>query len=218
LNNAAPRTMVRPLLWDIALNATIPAALYLFAKHFISPSELSALLWAATFPLLKSAYDLTKRHALDPVALLILLGLVTSIVAVLFGGTARLLLIRESLFTGAFGLACLASLLFPRPIMFYFGRYFMAGRDAQKRETFNARWRNPIARRAHRLVTATWGFVYVGEFVLRVVLVYNLPAAIVLAVAPFLTGLATVGAIVWTFWYAYRVRDRMDALAKTGTA
>ena len=206
--------MITSLLWDIALNATIPAALYFFAKHFISPSELTALLWATGFPLLKSAYGLTKRRELDPVALLILLGLAASVIAVLFGGNPHLLLIRESFFTGAFGLACLISLMLPRPIMFYFGRYFMAGRDAQRRDTFNARWQDPAVRRAHRLVTVTWGLVYVGEFVLRIAFVYNFPAPVVLAIAPFSTGLATVGTIGWTFWYAHRVRNRIEAVAK----
>ena len=210
--------MITSLLWDIALNATIPAALYFFAKHFISRSELTALFWATSFPLLKSVYGLTKRRELDPVALLILLGLAASTVAVLFGGDPHLLLIRESFFTGAFGLACLISLILPRPIMFYFGRYFMAGRDTQKRDTFNARWQNPVVRRAHRLVTVTWGLVYVGEFVLRIALAYNLPAPVVLAIAPFSTGLVTVGTIVWTFWYAYRIRNRIDAVAKKGAA
>lgn len=210
--------MITALLWDIALNATIPAALYFFAKRFISPSELTALLWATSFPLLKSVYGLTKRRELDPVSLLILLGLAASVAAVLFGGDPHLLLIRESFFTGAFGLACLVSLILPRPIMFYFGRYFMAGRDAQKRDTFNARWKDPAVRRAHRLVTVTWGLVFVGEFVLRVALVYNLPPPMVLSISPFLTGLVTVGTIVWTFWYAHKVRNHIALVAKKGEA
>lgn len=216
MTSATPQSTVRSLAWDIALNATIPAALYLSAKRFFAASEVSALLWATTFPLAKSGYDLTRRRDLDPVALLVLLGLVTSLIAVVVGGDSRLLLIRESFFTGAFGLACLVSLLLPRPLMFYFGRHFMAGPDEQRRETFNARWNNPVVRRAHRLVTVVWGLVYTGEFVLRVVLVYRLPAAVVLAVTPFLTGLATVGTIIWTFWYAYRVRDRISEAVTKG--
>ena len=82
----------------------------------------------------------------------------------------------------------------------------------------NARWHNPAVRRAHRLVTVTWGLVYVGEFFLRLALVYHLPAPVVLAVTPFLTGLATVGAIIWTFWYASRIRRRISAAARKDAA
>ena len=132
----------------------------------------------------------------------------TSIIALFIGGDPRILLIRESLFTAGFGVACLASLLFPRPVMFYFGRYFFAGNDPEKRKVFDSRWHNPIIRRGHRLITTVWGFVYTGEFVLRLILVYTLSAAVVLAVTPFLLGSATIVTVMWTFRYAYRLRDR----------
>jgi hypothetical protein len=210
-DRTAYRPIIRGLAWDIALNATIPVACYYLAKQLISPSELTALTAATIFPICKSIYDPIRRHELDPVALLVLLGIAASIVALLFGGDTRLLLIRESFLTGLFGVACLISLLFPRPIMFYFGRYFMAGKDPQKRETFNAGWKNAIARRAHRLVTALWGLVFLGEFVLRVILVYNLPAPTVIVLSPIVLNLATILLIIWTFLYASRIRKRVSS-------
>jgi hypothetical protein len=145
------------------------------------------------------------------VALLILLGVACSAVALLLSGDQRMLLIRESFFTGAFGVACLVSLAFPRPMMFYFGRYFMAGRDAERRRLFESRWQISAARRAHRLVTTVWGLVFVGEFISRVLLVYTVRPTVVLSVAPIVTGFATIGTIVWTFRYAARVRDTLPA-------
>jgi hypothetical protein len=93
--------------------------------------------------------------------------------------------------------------------MFYFGRHFMAGKDPEKRKVFDARWQNATARRAHRLVTVVWGLVYVAEFIARVAMVYRMPAAAVLVISPFLLGLATMATIIWTFWYAQRVRSRI---------
>ena len=205
----ATRPIVVALAWDIALNATIPVACYVLAKRFYSATELTALIIATVFPLIKSGVDFTRRRELDPVAVLVLLGLATSILAIFLGGDARVLLIRESFFTGAFGIACLVSLRFPRPIMFYFGRYFMAGQDPHKREIFDAQWANPVARRAHRLITLVWGLVYVGEFTVRVVLVYRASAAVVLVIAPFLLGVTTIVTVIWTFWFADRVRARL---------
>ncbi len=205
------RHIVRSLAWDLALNATIPVACYVLAKRYISSSEMTALLFATAFPTLKSIYDLLRHHEADPVTVLVLLGIVTSIVALWFGGGARVLLIRESFFTGAFGIACLVSLLFPRPIMFYFGRHFMAGRDPEQRRIFESRWQYPSARRAHRLVTAVWGVVYVGEFCLRVALAFALPTAIALVLAPTLLGVATIATIIWTFRYARNVRAGIPA-------
>jgi hypothetical protein len=208
--NSAHKSLIVSLVWDIALNATIPVVCYFLAKRFVSPSELTALIFAIAFPLFKSANDLIRNRQLDPVAVLVLLGIVTSIMSLFLGGDPRILLIRESFFTGAFGVACLISLIFPRPIMFYFGRFFMAGKDPQKRETFNARWQNPIVRRGHRLVTLVWGVVYVGEFLVRIILVYSLPAPVVLIVSPFIIGFATIFTIIWTFWHAKKIRERIS--------
>ena len=208
---APQRPVVVALAWDIVLNATIPVGCYYLSKRFVSPSELTALLLATAFPTLKSAYDLVRHHEIDPVAVLVLLGIATSVLALFLGGDPRILLIRESLFTGAFGIFCLVSLAFPRPIMYYFGRHFMVGRDPVRRATFDARSATPDGRRAHRLVTMVWGLVYAGEFVLRVVLVYTLSAPVVLVISPILLGLATIGTIVWTFRYAETVRERVSA-------
>jgi hypothetical protein len=202
------RPIIYSLAWDIALNATIPVVCYYLSKAVISPSELTALLIATAFPTLKSVYDLMRHRGINPVSVLVLLGILTSIIALFIAGDPRILLIRESVFTGAFGLTCLASLLFPRPIMFYFGRYFMAGNDPEKRKVFDSGWHNQIIRRGHRLITTVWGLVYVGEFIIRVILVYTLTAAVVLAVTPFLLGSATIATIVWTFRYAYWLRDQ----------
>jgi hypothetical protein len=59
----------------------------------------------------------------------------------------------------------------------------------------------------HRMITAAWGVAYVGEFIIRVVMVFTLPAAVVLIVSPIILTIATVGAIAATFAYvrhAYR--------------
>ncbi len=97
-NAARPR--LRGALTDIALNAAIPLLLYRLAKRYLAASEVGALTCAAAFPLGKSAWDVTRRQRLDPVAMVVLLGILGSGAGVLLGGTPRLLLLRESLFTG----------------------------------------------------------------------------------------------------------------------
>jgi hypothetical protein len=193
------------LAWDIAVDTAIPLGTYLIATNVASTSEFSALAWATAFPILRSVYGLVRRREASPVALLVLLGLVVSIAALLVGGDPRILLIRESFVTGAFGVACLISLAFPRPIMFYFGRYFMTRGDPLRRTRFEERLRFPSARRAHRIVTAVWGLVYTAEFAVRTVLVYRVPATVVIALSPVMIGTATMLTIMWTFRYARRV-------------
>jgi hypothetical protein len=62
--------------------------------------------------------------------------------------------------TGAFGGFCLLSLRCPRPVMFYFSRYFIVGKDPQGRAAFEARAQKPIFRRGIQLVTAIWGVLW----------------------------------------------------------
>jgi hypothetical protein len=151
--SASSKPIVLSLAWDIALNASIPTACYFVSKWFVSSSEVTALLIATTYPALKSIYDLLRQRELNPVTVTVLLGIVAGLFAFLLGGDPRMLLIRESLFTGAFGIFCLISLGFPRPVMFYFSRYFIAGKDPERRAIFEARARNPTFRRGIQLVT-----------------------------------------------------------------
>ncbi len=203
------RPPILPIIWDIALNVVIPMARYRLSKLYLSPSELTALLLASIYPLLKSLHDVLRRRELDPVSVVVLLGIGSGIAALLFTGSYRILLLRESLFTFVLGLACLGSLPLPsRPLMFYFGRVFATGNDPVRRAEFDASWQYPAARRTHRVITLVWGLLFVAEFAFRAVLIYTVSPATVLAVSPVVLGTATALVIVWTFRYAARARRR----------
>jgi hypothetical protein len=59
-------------------------------------------------------------------------------------------------------------------------------------------------------VTLVWDLVYVGEFLVRIILVYSLPAPVVLIVSPFIIGFTTIFTIIWMFWYAKKIRERIS--------
>jgi hypothetical protein len=206
-----PRPPLGGIVWGIVLNAVVPVILYKLSKRYFSPSELTALMVATTFPIGKSIFDVARRGQVDPISIVVLLGIATDGFALLFGGSPRLLLVRESLFTGAFGLACFISLLLPRPLMFYFGRYFMAGTDPQRQARFNSAWQFPEVRFSHRLITSVWGSALLGELILRIILIYNVSSATVLIVSPILIGTLTIATMIWTFRYGHRVRLRTIA-------
>ncbi len=202
------RPSVRPMMVEMAIDAGIPFGCYWLSMHYFSRSEVVALLVASIFPTLKSLYGVLRRRELDPISVLILAGLLFGLAAMLVGGGATLLLVRESLFTGAFGLACLVSLLFRsrRPVMFYFGRFFAAGSDPVRRARFDQLWQYASFRRVQRIMTLVWGLVFVGEFTVRVVLIYTVSPAAVLAVSPIVLGSATLLTVLWTVSYAARAR------------
>ena len=198
----------RGFLLDIALNAFVPFVLYKLSKRYISPSELTALIVATTFPLIKSIFDVAKHRQLDPVSVIVLLGIAASALALVAGGSPKILLLRESLFGVAFGVACFASLLLPRPMMFYFGRHFLAGNDTLKRRGYKLSWTLPEVRFNNRLITVVWGSVYLGECAIRMALIWLLPVAWVLVISPMLLGGLTLVTIVWTFRRARRAREQ----------
>lgn len=206
------RSAFRRFLLDIALNAIIPAVLYKLSKRYVSPSEFTALVAATGFPLLKSIFDLALHRELDPISVVVLLAIAASAVALLAGGSARILLMRESLFGAVFGIACFVSLLLPRPMMFYFGRHFLAGNDPLKRRGYELSWTLPEVRFNNRLITVVWGGVYLGEFAIRLALIWLVPVAWVLVISPVLLGSLTFVTIVWTFRRARRARE--EALPK----
>ncbi len=206
------RKAFRGFLLDIALNAIVPLILYRLSKRYISPSEFTALALATTFPLARSVFDLVKRRQLDPISVIVLLGIVASGLALLARGSPKLLLMRESFFGGLFGTACFASLLLPRPLMFYFGRHFLAGKDPLKRRRYELSWTLPEVRFNNRLITIVWGSVFLGDFAGRLILIWLLPPAWVLVISPILFGSVILATTAWTFRRARRARE--EALPK----
>jgi uncharacterized membrane protein len=69
-----------------------------------------------------------------------------------FGGDPRILLIRESLVTGVLGIACLVSLLLPKPLIFYF---------APPNAAFYQLWQYPSFKRYMTLMTIAWGIFFI---------------------------------------------------------
>jgi len=202
------------LLRSIALNAFIPLALYRLTKRYVSGSDVVALIVAGLFPLGESILSVTRTRVLDPIAVLVFLGILVSMAGLALGGGVKLLLIRESFFTGALGIACFASLLLPRPLMFYFGRHFVGGQDPERVAQFNASWQRPYFRYVNRLITVVWGVAYTTEFLARVALVYTLPPSVVLVISPIVLGGVTIATIVWTFAYIRFAARRGEAMRK----
>src|SRR2546429_3028279 len=65
------------IAWGVVLNAVVPVILYKVSKRYYSPSEFAALVMAALFPLGKGTFDLIRHRRLDPIAVVVLLGITT---------------------------------------------------------------------------------------------------------------------------------------------
>ena len=202
-------TMVRGLLLDTLL----PWAVYSAATHWFGLGAAPALMLSSAVPMIDAARSLRRHGSVNPVAMLVSVGIVASIIAMLLGGSAQLLLLRESLVTALVGLACFASLFTRRPLMFFFMRHFVAGNDADKLRYFNEGIARASFLRAARTVTAVWGGAFLLEFAVRAWLVFHCSAAVVLLLSPVLMNGMIGAAIAWNVWYGKRQKAAAEQQA-----
>src|SRR5579863_9226733 len=80
------------LVRSIVLNAFIPYLLYILSKKYLSPSEIEALSIASLFPIVDSIVDFIRHRRFDLIAIITLLSIVVSIIAIFLGGSPKLLL------------------------------------------------------------------------------------------------------------------------------
>ena len=198
------RRMLTP---NMLLNAVVPAVLYYVLTANGMPS-FNALVVVAVFPVLGIVYGLVRTHHIDAVGALVLAFIVAGLVTSLISGDERFLLLKESLITSLFGVVCLVSLLFPRPVMFYFGRSFSAAGDAEAGKRYDALWQYPRFRRTNRVLTIGWGCGYLAEAALRLLLLAILPITVFLAVSQVLALGVTALLMLWTVRYVRGARQQ----------
>ncbi|MFB7053654.1 VC0807 family protein [Streptomyces vinaceus] len=188
----------------IGLNVVAPIITY-NQLHDHGWSEFGALLVSGAWPVLDSAISLAWRRKLDEFAIVTLVFLViTAVVSLVGAHSARALLIKDSGVTGLFGALCLATLLAPRPLMFYFGRKFATDGTPESTAWWNGLWQYDGFRRTMTVMTTVWGVAYLAEAAVRVGLAYLLPTDTMVVVSPVLIY-GTLGLLaLWTARYAKR--------------
>jgi hypothetical protein len=197
------------VLPSLVIDGLLPFLTYLLLTSYVPHlSQVVALGLSATFPTVNGLATIVRRRHLDILGAVVLVGIAVSILATLVGGDPKLLLIRESFVTGALGMVCLTSFVWPRPLMFYIGRQFSVGEDPVKIADFNALWQYPRARATFRVMTIVWAIGWLSEFALRVVMVWTLSIPEVLAISPIVFNGITIGLIAWTIAYGRRRRQR----------
>jgi hypothetical protein len=92
----------RSVLWNAVFDGLGPYLVY----RLVSPhtSLLVALAWTMLPPGISNLVTLVRRRRPDIIGLIVIAGIAVGLLLFLLGGSARLLLIRESFITGAIGL------------------------------------------------------------------------------------------------------------------
>lgn len=204
-------TMIKALAPMVVVDVVLPLATYFLLRE-TGMGSFWAYLISGVWPLLKLIVGVARTRHVDAFSVLILIFIVLGAVTALVTGDVRTLLVRDSITTGGFGLVCLISLLFARPLLFYIGRTFATDGSPAGYAWWNGLWQYPTFRSSQRVITAMWGIAYVAESILRIVLAYtidNLDAVIlIMNIVPFVV---LAGLIFATIKIATRTREGADA-------
>jgi hypothetical protein len=194
---------------ELAVNLLLPWLAYkLAAPHW---GETGGLIASAVPPVLWSIVELARFRRVDALSLIVLIGIALSIGAMALGGSPRMLLLRESLVSGAIGVAFLLSLPMRRPLVFYLARATIAREVAGGAERMDALWHErPFLAVSMRTMTAVWGIGLTCETALRSWMAWTWPVERFLVVSPFIGYGIYGGLLLWTLWYRKALQRRVS--------
>ncbi|NML32228.1 VC0807 family protein [Paraburkholderia antibiotica] len=205
---------IRPgFLLELVVNFLLPWLAYRLARPHVG--ETGALIASAVPPLVWSAIELVRFRRVDALSAMVIVGIVLSIGAMALGGSPRMLLLRESLVSGAVGVAFLLSLPMRRPLIFYLARATVAREMEGGAAHFEALWRErPGLASAMRMMTLVWGVGLTAETALRAWMALTWPIERFLVVSPFIGYGIYAGLGLWTLWYRKTMRRSVEASAQ----
>jgi hypothetical protein len=203
------RTNGGHILVEALVNFILPFVIYSYAEAPLG--EVRALLASSAPPIAWSLVEFARNRRVDALSILVLAGIALSLLAMLGGGGAKFLQLREKLVTGAIGLAFLVSALIGKPLVYELARANMRRKSEGEAQQFEALQVHAGFRRTMTVMTLVWGLGLVADVAVGVALVFTLSIRTYLIVNPVLSY-GTMGALtLWTFLYGQRARRHGEA-------
>lgn len=201
----------KSIIISILINAILPLITYKILINHI-PS-ITALIISTTIPIIDNIYHIIKEKKIDIFASLIILGFIVGIISMLFGGSQKLLLIRQSYITAVIGIIFLTSMFFPKPMVYYLAKKFINSQDKyvkNNKSTIDEKWKNPHFRFSMKFLTFIWGICFVLEAVCNISLVFILSISKYMLISP-LVSYAFIGCAVFiTFFYRKKIKSKVS--------
>ena len=209
------KEIIRGIVITLLINGAVPFVVYEVLRSHMS--SIAALSIATVIPLIDNLFSFIKRRKMDVFAVFMLVSFLLGIIMMCIGGSERLLLIRESFVTGILGIIFLGSLLFSRPLIFYFAIRFTVGNDPDKTSAFADNWQYAYFRFVLRLMTVVWGLALLGESAVRSILVFKLSVTQFLVVSNFVMYGFIGAAIVFTVIYRKHSQKKFKEIISNKT-
>jgi len=200
------RTNGANVLVEALVNFILPFVIYSYAQAPLG--DVRALLASSAPPIAWSLVEFARHRRVDALSVLVVAGIVLSLLAMIGGGGAKFLQLRENLVTGIIGLAFLGSALIGKPLIYQLARASMRRKSEGEAQEFEALQVHAGFRRTMTVMTLVWGLGLLANVAVSVALVFALSIRTYLIVGP-IVGYATMGALtLWTFLYGQRARRR----------
>ena len=200
------RTNGAHVLVEALVNFILPFAIYSYAEAPLG--DVRALLASSAPPIAWSLVEFARHRRVDALSVLVVAGIVLSLLAMIGGGGAKFLQLRENLVTGIIGLVFLGSALIGKPLIYQLARASMRRKSEGEAQEFEALQVHAGFRRTMTVMTLVWGLGLLANVAVSVALVFALTIRTYLIVGP-IVGYATMGALtLWTFLYGQRARRR----------
>lgn len=204
---SALRRRLLPVVIEILVNVVLPLMIY----DRVAPlkGDFWGLIASSVPPVLWSLGEFLWQRRIDALSLLVLLGIALSLLAMLGGGSARMLQLREHLVTALIGLIFLGSAAIRRPLIYQLARAQMHRQaNGEALAAFDGMRERPAFKRTMMVMTVVWGLGLLLSAALACLLILWLSVHDTLIALPILSY-TTMGALsLWTVLYVRRARRR----------
>jgi hypothetical protein len=159
-----------PLLLDVA----VPLGSYYLMRHF-GVAMVTALAVSGLLPAIRVVWSVVRERTADGLALAVLTLTAVGIPLAFVTGSAKVLLIKDSLGTGPLGVWLIISALIAKPAMANGMRAFLARTEGSARAWTELTAGSREFQACLQAATTVWGVGFILECVVRVALVLVLP-------------------------------------------
>lgn len=181
----------------MALDVVLPIAAYYVLHSLFGVDDVLALTVGGLLSGVRVLYTVLRDRKVDGFALFVMALFAVGLALAFVTGDARFVLAKESFGSGVAGLIILGTCLLGSPFTYHATRRFVAGGDAAKLESMRLLYATSTVYRAiHMRLSLVWGVGLLLEAALRVVLIYQLPVAAMVAISPVLQIVAIGGLLV----------------------
>ncbi|KAJ3101783.1 hypothetical protein HDU97_001067 [Phlyctochytrium planicorne] len=199
----------RAVLLMVLINIILPIVIYSVLNTRLG--QTLALALSGIPPALDAIWNLIKSRRLEPIATLVIVSIIISIIVAVLTQDNRALLAKESLTTVCLGVGFLVSVGMKYNFIWLYNRQY-AGPDEAVQAALEAQYQNPGVKKFTNKLCILWGVGLLIEAALRIVLIYTVDINIMVYVSPIILAVFMIGLVLITIAMVRRATARYKAM------